>query len=146
MSHENEPCMFIDFEKLKSFPHKNLVHDYMMAICIKWENHYGEKVLVEKWMSEVSGDFLSRVEINKKIPYKCGFPCDNNIVESNNNVDKKYFDRWLNNSQLFMNNLAGLCREGPRNDLCFLGTPKNVVHSIKFYTQVLDICTHFACD
>lgn len=66
----------------------------------------------------------------------CGFPCDNNAIESGNRGDKDFFDRRRVPAVHFVQKLSSRTSYVSRSDLQYYGSMKKNIHSKDFYQHV----------
>ena len=79
-----------DFSMFKDFPKLDLVAVWKKKMLETWKFKYKEVPIAEAWDKSWGKCRLTRVEANETNPLRGGTPSDNNLVESQNRVDKLF--------------------------------------------------------
>jgi hypothetical protein len=128
-----------DFNLLKNCPKMNHVSIWKEIMLNHWRFVYKECAVADAWDKSWGKDRLTKVEANESNPLRGGIPCDNNLVESQNRVDKAFLDWKKKAAAVFFHDLSECLREQSLSDLSFTGKLKEDVHCMKFYRLVEDI-------
>ena len=124
----------------------NLVSLWKGIMLNHWRYEYKECAVADAWIKSWGRDCLTKVELNEKNPLRGGIPCDNNLVESQNRVDKAYFDWKKKAAAVFFHDLSECLTKQSLSDLSFTGKLKEDVHCMKLYRLVEDISQRHIMD
>ena len=80
-----------DFNLFKDCPKMNHVSLWKEIMLNHWRYEYKECAVADAWEKSWGQDCLTKVEANKTNPLRGDIPCDNNLVESKNQVGKAFF-------------------------------------------------------
>ena len=137
---ESRDSMQKDFEILKNCPHLHLVPILHREMLSKWKTVYKQKKVADEWSKSWSSTHFTRIELNAGNPLLCGFPADNNMVESGNNDDKEFSGRKRDNAVNFIVDiLAPRVKHASLTDLKYSKRMKPACHSKKFLQSVYKI-------
>lgn len=92
---------------IKDLPMPHMTSVALGLLKSKWESR-GNEVAVNAWLKSWGKCRLTRSEANEvdASPFRGGIPCDNNALESSNNVDKQLLSREQATATEFIADLA----------------------------------------
>ena len=133
---KNLPLMKDNFYLFKECPKVDLVPVWKDKMLEHWTFAMKEKDIAEAWESVWGKYQLTRVDANEMNPISGGISSDNNAVESQNGIDKFYFNYRRKAACIFLDNLSKYLREQSLSDLTFTSKFKAEVNSHIFYKTV----------